>query len=537
MAKTHLSLILIKEGVDIDKVLIEGLNSIQLESGYRLYYKLMPTRKPKWIESFFNDNINIGETFHSKSVSAIILFEKDIDGEHRIFAIPFGFGRNLIRSGLIEERFGLLTALSAIDKDKMRSIDMSSLESVLLNSRMQTSTLSGIDNFDVDVNKDLLKSVTGRVEDGELDSTISGRDSLSFSSSATYKTIGREIETYYRKYKSGNYKQYFEWIDKILVIRDKTFIEVLNSLVVSNINSNLLDKMTIAIPDIVDWAKVDHFKFGREDFLEDVDIQLLYDELVNNEGKDVSLEILKSRKIHAYNSEGVKLMSWSVYKCLYVEASYKDKQYFLNEGQWYCIENDFVNEVNSFYEEMPLYSVPLPDYDVPLEDAYNKKLVDSDKEKYFLLDKKLIHISRSSFEVCDVLTSDKKLLHVKNAKGSALLSHLFNQGLVSAECLKDVELRKQINNKLSDACKLDESSNFRAEDYEVVYVIAKPNSTKRPSIPFFSKVSLKNVVSRLSLMGYKCSICGVPFTYVDPQKEEKKQAKKQRTSKTIHGNE
>lgn len=374
MAKTHLSLILIKEGVDIDKVLIEGLNSIQLESGYRLYYKLMPTRKPKWIESFFNDNINIGETFHSKSVSAIILFEKDIDGEHRIFAIPFGFGRNLIRSGLIEERFGLLTALSAIDKDKMRSIDMSSLESVLLNSRMQTSTLSGIDNFDVDVNKDLLKSVTGRVEDGELDSTISGRDSLSFSSSATYKTIGREIETYYRKYKSGNYKQYFEWIDKILVIRDKTFIEVLNSLVVSNINSNLLDKMTIAIPDIVDWAKVDHFKFGREDFLEDVDIQLLYDELVNNEGKEVSLEILKSRKIHAYNSEGVKLMSWSVYKCLYVEASYKDKQYFLNEGQWYCIENDFVNEVNSFYEEMPLYSVPLPDYDVPLEDAYNKNL-------------------------------------------------------------------------------------------------------------------------------------------------------------------
>lgn len=79
MAKTHLSLILIKEGVDIDKVLIEGLNSIQLESGYRLYYKLMPTRKPKWIESFFNDNINIGETFHSKSVSAIILFEKDIE--------------------------------------------------------------------------------------------------------------------------------------------------------------------------------------------------------------------------------------------------------------------------------------------------------------------------------------------------------------------------------------------------------------------------------------------------------------------------
>lgn len=180
-------------------------------------------------------------------------------------------------------------------------------------------------------------------------------------------------------------------------------------------------------------------------------------------------------------------MSWSVYKCLYVEAAYNDKQYFLNEGKWYCIENDFVNEVNTFYEEMSLYSETLPDYDVLLEDTYNKKLVDSDSEKYFLLDKKLIYISRSSFEVCDVLTSDKKLLHVKNAKGSSVLSHLFNQGLVSAECLKDVKLRKQINTQLTDAYKLDETSNFRAEDYEVVYVIAKQNSDKRPSIPFLVK--------------------------------------------------
>lgn len=293
--------------------------------------------------------------------------------------------------------------------------------------------------------------------------------------------------------------------------------------------------MTIAIPDVVDWAKVDHFKFGREDFLEDVDIQVLYNELVKNEGKDVSLELLKSRKIYTINSEDVKLMSWSVYKCLYVEVAYKNKLYFLNEGKWYCIENDFVNEVNAFYENMSLYSDKLPDYDVLLENTYNKKLVDSDKEKFFLLDKKLIHISRSSFEVCDVLTSDKKLLHVKNAKGSAVLSHLFNQGLVSAECLKDVKLRKQVNTQLSDVYKLDETSNFRAEDYEVVYVIAKQNSGKRPSIPFFSKVSLRNVVSRLSLMGYKCSICGVHFTYVDPQKEEKKLAKKQRISS--HGNE
>lgn len=211
MAKNRLTLLLIKKGVPENQVLESGLNKIQLEDGFFLYYKQMLIKIPKWIDTFLLGNEESKNIFKTQCVSAIILFTRVYEDETRIFAIPFGFGRNLIKKGLIEERFGLITALSTIDKEKLRSIDTSSLESVLLNSRIQTSALSGIDNFYIDFNRDLLKSVTGRYENGDDIGTLSGRDSLSFSSSANYKTIGDEIDRYYKEFKSGKYKDHFKW--------------------------------------------------------------------------------------------------------------------------------------------------------------------------------------------------------------------------------------------------------------------------------------------------------------------------------------
>lgn len=53
-------------------------------------------------------------------------------------------------------------------------------------------------------------------------------------------------------------------------------------------------------------------------------------------------------------------------------------------------------------------------------------------------------------------------------------------------------------------------------------VIAKNKAQKLPVLPFFSKVALRNVALRLQLIGYKYSICSVPYIYVDPNKDKKK---------------
>jgi uncharacterized protein (TIGR04141 family) len=43
--------------------------------------------------------------------------------------------------------------------------------------------------------------------------------------------------------------------------------------------------------------------------------------------------------------------------------------------------------------------------------------------------------ARSSLEICDLLGPNNELIHVKRAEGSAPLSHLFSQGLISAQSL------------------------------------------------------------------------------------------------------
>jgi uncharacterized protein (TIGR04141 family) len=105
-----------------------------------------------------------------------------------------------------------------------------------------------------------------------------------------------------------------------------------------------------------------------------------------------------------------------------------------------------------------------------------------------------------------VLTTDRKLLFVKRYSGSAQLSHLFAQGVVSGELfLQDAEFRAKLNDKLSDGHRLEDvQQRPEPRDYEVVFAIIS-KSTKPLDIPFFSKVSLRNARRRLQGYGYHVS--------------------------------
>lgn len=535
MAKIRLNILLVKENIPKEKVLKEGLQDITLEDGQKLYYSQCPVKTPKWVNGFFVGEQVVVDAFKVQGTSAVMMFERTYQTGSRIFVVTFGYGRALLRPDVIEERFGLITALSSIDKDKIRSLDTSSLDAVLLNSRRQASVLSNVDNFALNVNRDLLKSVTGRVEDEELSTTLTGKDSLTISTNKTYKTICEEIDKYYAIYKSDKYKNAFIWVDQIRSVKDTSLIQTLNSSVVQKINNNQLDNIWISFPELIDWKLLSYFKFGRNNHLEDVDIKTIHDNYFKKQDDSISIETLKNGHIKAYDSSDQLLGHWSIYNSLFVDCQYGGKQFFLHEGSWYQIENNFVKRIEDFYQSVPIFSENLHDYDVPLEDTYNKKLVSSDPNKYYLMDKKLTSVGGSTIEVCDVLTKNHHLLHVKKYTGSAVLSHLFNQGLVSAQSLKDPSTRKKINTKISkQVFKLKEDDTFNVSDFEVVFVIARKgaNANQRPTIPFFSKVSLESVCRTLQLIGYKYSIAGIPFTYVDKNNtKNKKAAKKKATSK------
>lgn len=123
-------------------------------------------------------------------------------------------------------------------------------------------------------------------------------------------------------------------------------------------------------------------------------------------------------------------------------------------------------------------------------------------------------------EICDIITADA-MIHVKKNTGSSVLSHLFKQGLNSAERLMlDEDYRTKANDKIRELLdiKEDEFSDFLIDDEPqkktiVFAIIENPSKGRieKPalSLATFSQISLYDTWQRLNMLGYSMKICTI----------------------------
>ena len=104
-------------------------------------------------------------------------------------------------------------------------------------------------------------------------------------------------------------------------------------------------------------------------------------------------------------------------KCL----EYKKQHYCLNNSKWYQIDRSFETKIKDEYLTIPIYETELPNYtsngrETYTENEYNEDLAHE-------INAALIHrIGEIPFgggrgnkiEVCDILTQNKELIHIKN---------------------------------------------------------------------------------------------------------------------------
>jgi uncharacterized protein (TIGR04141 family) len=149
--------------------------------------------------------------------------------------------------------------------------------------------------------------------------------------------------------------------------------------------------------------------------------------------------------------------------------------------------------------------VSLPEYTGGSELDYNTLAANAVGNACCMDQQMIIHGGgHSRIEFCDIMTSDRKLIHVKKYGGSSVLSHLFSQGAVSGELLvSDGDFRSKVIEKLPRGYKQTISKGVRpdASQYEIVYAIIS-GSENPLDIPFFSKVSLRNARRRLMSYGF-----------------------------------
>jgi uncharacterized protein (TIGR04141 family) len=209
-------------------------------------------------------------------------------------------------------------------------------------------------------------------------------------------------------------------------------------------------------------------------------------------------------------------------KWLEASVSVGARRFFLMDGDWFEIGADYIrasrDAIARLFPATPTISLPpwslterRTEYD------YNCYVAASSLGRYLCLDKSRVVRDplgvRSPLEICDLLGPGNELIHVKRAEGSAPLSHLFSQGLISAQSLVagPPAVRERF---VETAAELSHGRSLAADfkPAKVVYAILMPKGRGlTPDTLFpFSQATLAHAARILGTYGIDVEVIGIP---------------------------
>ena len=309
-------------------------------------------------------------------------------------------------------------------------------------------------------------------------------------------------------------------------VTDPLLIGRLEDAVISDLSAGRLDKLDLAPPEIIDWDRIVAFRYhydrpqGRARTRVTRPDLRISDYLTGLSGELDALEgarVLRSRSVFAVDQDGRDQHRWTVWKCLVGEVSDGVNTYVLDEGDFFRVSDAYINDLNEAIRLIPVSTVSLPASTPNLtEGAYNRRVA-MGSSQLLLLDRQTVRITARTtpVEICDLLSSQCQLVHVKRHLGSSDLSHLFAQGFVSAELLQsNPEFRRVVRSKITELAGGDRGFNvidedgFRPAEFEVAYAIIERwrGRSVIDALPFFSKINLREVTNNLRARGFRVTL-------------------------------
>jgi uncharacterized protein (TIGR04141 family) len=508
----------------------------------KAYVTEIPPHPPRW-GSFLKQGF--GDEFAVPLISAagaVLVVTVQIAKKTHFYGFAFGVsGRFLLKQGAIEAAFGVRTALNllyptdAADADQARLLGMDAKRHghQTVRSRLQASRATTPEAFDLDELRDILNAATGRPMNKEKWGTrLSGGDGLSLNAPVDFDELGRLCKELHAVHARSDYRTRFPWLDHISPVSDPEVADKLDSAVIDLLIKKQGD-FDLAPPEIVDWPQIDDFRYStdRKNRHPELRLQDLLATL-KMELDTLTVQRLRTIRIRALNPDGSVIHDWRAWACLTGSFQIEDRTYVLDEGQYFVVAGDFLQEVNEFIDSIQP-GPPLPPFTIEDQDetAYNAKVADA-LDGAIMMHEQLIETPQrgSRVELCDVLTPEKQLIHVKRELGSRDLSHLLAQGFGAAEFVQqDRHFRRAIREKLESLSpgttlgELFPEKGVTTADFEVVFAVAADWRGRKPSqaLSFFGKVNLRRVARDLRSRGYRCA-----WTSIDgPSAAAKKAAK------------
>lgn len=486
-----------------------------LEFDCRFFLQVPQQHPPTWI-SFVNSGLGSPlPNLYLSGASGVLV----IKASNRFFAITFGRGRYLLMPGSYEEDFGLKVALNRVDGDDLKSIDTKVYDEMVTSSRIQVSHDSSIEDFGVNLSRDILRAVQGRAKDQTFANRLAGSDAITLSrSDLDFHELGSLCSDLLIAYGEKTYQSRFKWVDNVRLVRDAVVLKNLDAELVAALKSRRLGNMHLALSEIENTINISAYRFtgmARAGEFLNLELSGYLRDAVGKRLAVLTAEMLRKHmiKVRVAGSADFELRS-SVYQSLVWETTLKGKTYALFDGRWFEVDSSYAQEVTNYCNGLIKMAYPLPSAGLnETEGDYNKRIAASDPS-LALFDCQPLKPTgaSSSIEFCDLMSDRGHLIHVKWRYSSATFSHLFSQGSVSAETfIRDQGFRQEVSQKLSTHGKSKHLSLVPAirpapTNYEVVFAVIAPSSAASHLLPFFSAVNLKNHGQRLETIGVRVAL-------------------------------
>lgn len=457
-----------------------------------------------WWKNYWNVNIDL-----QQSLKGALVFLKINDTNW--VTLTFGSTYHKIKDEAFVHDFGIRTTLNALDPSKIKSTDILSPENAK-RQRIQSPTASGLNFFDFRTDEIILKKMTGSVKNEyvSLFKNITGGSSLKVSSNLPATQITNLCNHLLVIYKKEDYKTSFPEIQNIVPVTDPNLLSILNNKLIEAFNQDPAPmELVLAIPEIFDYETEYYIKYSGEGSSKleftDVFIKGYRDYLEEKEIESIeSIGKFKSHKLKILDANNITIKEYQIFKSLLFDCEHDQNMYHFCEGEWYHINRDFVQKLS---EELDPLFVDAHDIlhqcEHKMEDDYNESVKDVNSNVICLDKTSITPAGQSAIEPCDLIYINDQYLefaHIKISTRSASLSHLFNQGINSAELLRINEESQAKLKYLTDS-KPEMSALIDSGSFKVTYgIITKKQGLKTKGLPLFSRISLLRTINSLKAM-------------------------------------
>lgn len=517
----RLNIFLFKEGTTRDQVLREDVRNLavvpisaDLNFEGAIITKGTPPNPPRWKQFVQAGTEQDLGPLTNQTASCLVV----LSAHGRTFAVSFGFARHWIDETRIVRRFGMIVTLNTVHPDRIRSVDREEFETIQRKTRSQTSVSAGMENFGLDVQRDLLRSVTGQPEDQDFARHVTGADNLIVTAPITFAQLGDKCGEALERYNWDTYRERFAWIDNFARVNDPVLIADLDAALVETLRTGAPENAFLTPPDTLDTQEHRGFRYPNQrtgaDPYADLRLEDFFDRV---NAADITIDKLKQWRIREYTTnDEIPSRRFRVYDALIYEVQRGNKLYTLSLGEWFEVAQDHVAAVNAEIAQIPDHNALALDDARPgePEGEYNRRAAANSGGHLALLDARPVRYGggRSAIEICDLLAADRNFIHVKAKTKSSTLSHLFAQGLNSAQAFRDARFRELAAAECPDSHRFIFDGEPRVSDHMVTYaIITQADGSLRDALPFFSKQSLANAARELVNIGYQVRLKKIPI--------------------------